>query len=33
MNEDPKSLDPELKKVALTTFFLSILIFISFSLG
>ena len=33
MNEDPKSLDPELKKVALTTFLLSILIFISFSLG
>jgi len=32
-NKDPKLLDPELKKVALTTFFLSILIFISFSLG
>jgi 1,4-dihydroxy-2-naphthoate octaprenyltransferase len=29
----PKALDPELKKVALTTFLLSILIFISFSLG
>lgn len=33
MNKDPKSLDPELKKVALTIFFLAILIFISFSLG
>ena len=32
LNKDPKSLDPELKKVALTTFFLSILIFISFYL-
>jgi 1,4-dihydroxy-2-naphthoate octaprenyltransferase len=32
-NLDPKLLDPELKKVALTTFALSVLIFISFSLG
>lgn len=32
-NKDPKTLDPELKKVALTTFGLSVLIFISFSLG
>ncbi len=32
-NKNPKSLDPELKNVALTTFFLSILIFITFSLG
>ena len=32
-NKNPKSLDPELKNVALTTFFLSILIFITFYLG
>jgi 1,4-dihydroxy-2-naphthoate octaprenyltransferase len=32
-NKDPKTLDPELKKVALTTFGLAVLIFISFSLG
>ncbi len=32
-NNDPKTLDPELKKVALATFALSLLIFISFSLG
>ena len=32
-NKDPKTLDPELKKVALATFALSLLIFISFSLG
>lgn len=32
-NKDPKSLDPELKKVAITTFAISILIFISFSIG
>ena len=32
-NKDPKTLDPELKKVALATFALSLLIFISYSLG
>lgn len=32
-NKDPKTLDPELKKVALTTFGLAVLIFISFSLS
>jgi len=32
-NKDPKTLDPELKKVALATFALSLLIFISFSVG
>lgn len=32
-NNDPKTLDPELKKVALATFALSLLIFISYSLG
>lgn len=32
-NKDPKSLDPELKKVALTTFALALLLFISFLLG
>ena len=32
-NKEPKALDPELKKVALTTFALAILLFISFSLG
>ena len=32
-NKDPKRLDPELKKVALSTFVLSILIFISFFLS
>ena len=30
-NKDPKTLDPELKKVSLTTFGLAVLIFISFS--
>lgn len=32
-NKDPKTLDPELKKVALATFGLAVLIFISFSLS
>jgi 1,4-dihydroxy-2-naphthoate octaprenyltransferase len=32
-NKDPKKLDPELKKLALTTFLLSILIFITFYIG
>ena len=32
-NKDAKTLDPELKKVALATFALSLLIFISYSLG
>jgi 1,4-dihydroxy-2-naphthoate octaprenyltransferase len=32
-NKLPKNLDPELKKLALSTFFLSILIFITLQLG
>jgi len=32
-NSDPKQLDPELKKVALSTFLLSVLIFITLYLG
>ena len=32
-NKDPKTLDPELKKVSLTTFGLAVLIFINFSLS
>ena len=30
---DPKQFDPELKKVALSTFFLSVLIFITLLIG
>ena len=32
-NSDPKQLDPELKKVALSTFLLSVLIFITLYIG
>lgn len=32
-NKDPKKLDPELKKLALSTFFFSILIFITYFIG